>query len=276
MPGSRRTWPAASVARLAVEAMREAGASYRAWAPIVVLPWLLEETMAKAAALAGVDWSEEIAEGIASRTEPRPTSVMGRAGPKSGGGERRPSRDRRRAIAAAGLAALLLGGGVAAALVAGEPTPISPRLVADTHRPKSPRGSNRSHPKRQKHRPRSHGTARTDTTTQEATTVVSPLPPVEAGEGGAPGETDGGPGRSPSGVGRPATGGDRRPQAQAHSETRVAARARPGSPGRNPGARGTGGRRSRAGIPVKRKSERERKGTPRPGALTQAGVREAT
>lgn len=174
--------------RLAVEAMREAGASYRAWAPIVVLPWLLEETMAKAAALAGVDWSEEIAEGIASRTEPRPTSVMGRAGPKRSGGERRPSRDRRRAIAAAGLAALLLGGGAAAALVAREPTMISPRLVADTHSAKSSPGSNKSHPNRQKHQPGSHGAARTDTATQEATTVGSPLPPVEAGEGGA-GET---------------------------------------------------------------------------------------
>jgi RNA polymerase sigma-70 factor (ECF subfamily) len=172
---------------LAVEAMREAGASYRAWAPIVVLPWLLEETMAKAAALAGVDWSEEISEGIASRTE-RPTPVPGRAGPKSSGAERRPSHDRRRAIAAAALAVLLLGGGVAAALVAGEPTSVSPRLVADTHSAKSSPGSNRSHPRQQKDKATPHGTGRTDTTTQEATTLVSPLPAVESGGGGAPGK----------------------------------------------------------------------------------------
>ena len=174
---------------LAVEAMREAGASYRSWAPIVVLPWLLEETMAKAAALAGVDWSKEIAEGIGSRTEPRSTSVMRQAGPKSGGGEAPPSRRRRRAIAAAVLAALLLGGGIAAALVAGEPTPISPRLVSDMHRAGSSRGSNRPHPKRQKHKSGSDKSVRTDTTTPAEITVVSPLPPVEAGGGGAPSQT---------------------------------------------------------------------------------------
>lgn len=48
--------------RLGVEAMQEAGASYRAWAPIAAAPWLFEETMAKAAELTGSDWSETIAE----------------------------------------------------------------------------------------------------------------------------------------------------------------------------------------------------------------------
>ncbi len=46
---------------LGLEAMQEAGASYRAWTPIVAAPWLLKETMAKAAELTGADWSAEIA-----------------------------------------------------------------------------------------------------------------------------------------------------------------------------------------------------------------------
>lgn len=167
---------------LAVAAMREAGASYRAWPPIAALPWLLEETMAKAAALAGVDWSVEIAEGIASRTEPRPTTVTGQA-ELSSGGEGRSSRGRRRAIAAAGLAALLLGGGVAAAMV-GEPTQVSPRLVADAHSADGQQGASKSHPGPRKHKPGSQRTPETGTTTPEATTVLPPLAPVESGEGG--------------------------------------------------------------------------------------------
>lgn len=191
--GSDEVWLDAHLAGcercgLAVEAMRKAGASYRAWAPIAALPWLLEETMAKAAALAGVDWSVEMADGIASRTGPRPTSVMPKAGPKNAAGESRPSPQRRRAIAAAALAALLLGGAVATAMVAGEQTSVSPRLVAGNSEG-SPRGSHGSRPK-QKHEPSSQGAAGTDTATPDATTtVVSPLPPVESGGGGGPGKT---------------------------------------------------------------------------------------
>jgi RNA polymerase sigma-70 factor (ECF subfamily) len=181
---------------LAVQAMNDAGASYRAWAPIAALPWLLEETMAKAAALAGVDWSVEIAAGIASRTGDRPTSVMGQAELSSRGGEGRPSRGRRRAIAAAGLAALLLGGGVAAAMLAGGPTQVSPRLVAATYSADSSGGSNKTHPKQQGQKPgshKNHKSAQTDTTTPEATTLVSPPPAIESGGGGA-GETAASPG----------------------------------------------------------------------------------
>ena len=48
--------------RLGVEAMQEAGTSYRAWAPLAAAPWLFEETMAKAAELTGSDWAETITE----------------------------------------------------------------------------------------------------------------------------------------------------------------------------------------------------------------------
>ena len=54
--------------RAGVEAMQEADASYRAWAPIAAAPWLLKETMAKAAEQAGADWSEAIADAAAART----------------------------------------------------------------------------------------------------------------------------------------------------------------------------------------------------------------
>ncbi|MBA2440427.1 MAG: sigma-70 family RNA polymerase sigma factor, partial [Thermoleophilaceae bacterium] len=44
--------------RLGLDAMQEAGASYRAWAPVAVPPLLSEETMARAAELMGGAWSE--------------------------------------------------------------------------------------------------------------------------------------------------------------------------------------------------------------------------
>jgi len=44
--------------KVSIEAMSEAGVSYRAWAPIVPLLWLRKATIAKAAELTGYDWSE--------------------------------------------------------------------------------------------------------------------------------------------------------------------------------------------------------------------------
>jgi RNA polymerase sigma-70 factor (ECF subfamily) len=168
---------------LGVEAMKEAGASYRAWAPIAALPWMLEETMTKAAALAGADWSEEIAEATASRTDPQPAAGMPPAYPsnRAGGGW---SSRRRRAIAAAGLGALLLGVGVAAALVGAKSSPIAPKLVADSHRAGSPPGSKPDSKQKERRGPRK--AAPTETASQ-ATTIASTLTPIEAG-GGAPSE----------------------------------------------------------------------------------------
>ncbi len=44
--------------KVSVEAMEEAGVSYRAWAPIVPLLWLRKATIARAADRCGFDWSE--------------------------------------------------------------------------------------------------------------------------------------------------------------------------------------------------------------------------
>jgi RNA polymerase sigma factor (sigma-70 family) len=137
---------------LGVEAMREADASYRAWAPIAAVPWLFEETAAKAAALAGADWSE------ATATPADP-----------------PSR-RRRATAAVGLAALLLGAGVAAALTGGESSRVPHLTAADTH---PARDIAASKPRKARHaRPKA---PRTEAAPQ-ATAAASPALVTEAGE----------------------------------------------------------------------------------------------
>ncbi len=104
--------------RLGVEAMQGAAASYRAWAPIAAAPWLLEETMARAAALAGADWSEEIAETAAART---PLDSLPGAPSAFPAGTIRARPPRRRATLAAGLAVLLLLAGLAVALVGDNP-----------------------------------------------------------------------------------------------------------------------------------------------------------
>jgi RNA polymerase sigma factor (sigma-70 family) len=160
--------------RLGVEAMREAGASYRAWAPIAVLPWLLEETMAKAAALAGVDWSEEIAGATAFRADSQSTAGMPPGYPTAPGGEGRSTRWRR-ATVAAGLATLLLGGALATLLVAGGPSTVPDRPVGETH-PTNPS------PKRQKESRRAGGTADTATAPQTVTAPSSGSP-IDAGRG---------------------------------------------------------------------------------------------
>lgn len=43
---------------IADAAMAEAGISYRAWAPVLPAAWLFRDTLAKAAEIAGTDWSE--------------------------------------------------------------------------------------------------------------------------------------------------------------------------------------------------------------------------
>lgn len=96
--GAEATWLGAHLAacgacQVRVEAMHEAGASYRAWAPIPAAPWLFEETMARAAELVGADWSEEISRRAAARS----------------GGSSTPSR-RRWALVGGSLLTLLLAG----------------------------------------------------------------------------------------------------------------------------------------------------------------------
>jgi RNA polymerase sigma factor (sigma-70 family) len=109
--------------RAGVEAMQEADAAYRAWAPIAAVPWLLKETMAKAAELAGADWSEATADGAATRSPAESVPGIPSAYVTSPGrGKRRGHRVR----VAAGLGGLLLLAGVAAAVVAGDDSPATP------------------------------------------------------------------------------------------------------------------------------------------------------
>jgi RNA polymerase sigma-70 factor (ECF subfamily) len=96
---------------LAVEAMEEARASYRTWAPIVAPPWLLGETVAKAAGLTGADWSDAI------------------GGREASGDSRRNKRPRRGMALAGALAALLLLAGAAMALRGNDP-PAAPATPA--------------------------------------------------------------------------------------------------------------------------------------------------
>jgi RNA polymerase sigma-70 factor (ECF subfamily) len=77
--------------KVSVEAIEEAGLSYRAWAPLTVVIWLRKDTIAKAAELVGADWSEH-ADGA-------------HANPPSGAHRR---RARRGAAAFAGIALLTL------------------------------------------------------------------------------------------------------------------------------------------------------------------------
>lgn len=107
--------------RLGVEAMQEAGASYRGWAPIAAAPGLLEETMAQAAELTGAGRGEEMTTTAAIRTpvSPPPDAPANR---KRDRGDHRP---RRRVMLAAGLIVLLLLFGVVTVL-GGDNPPAKP------------------------------------------------------------------------------------------------------------------------------------------------------
>jgi DNA-directed RNA polymerase specialized sigma24 family protein len=170
-PGSDDdTWLAAHLngcerCRLAVEAMQEAAVSYRAWAPIAVVPWLREETMAQAATLAGADWSDAIASGTGAGRRPR----------------------RRRAIAAAGLGAALLGGGAAVVLAGGEAPPIQQREAAAGTHPAAGAGGakRRSEPQRRRRMRVRRRAARRDAPQRAAMAASLPQlqPQPRVGEG---------------------------------------------------------------------------------------------
>jgi RNA polymerase sigma factor (sigma-70 family) len=91
--------------RIGLEAMQEAGASYRCWAPVAASPLLFRETMAKAAELLGADWDDAIADRSAVRTA---------------------GKRRRRAFAAAVLAAVVLVTGVTTVLGQDDVPPTEP------------------------------------------------------------------------------------------------------------------------------------------------------
>jgi hypothetical protein len=114
-----REWLATHIAacdtcRLSREAMQEAGASYRCWVPVAAAPFLMRETMAKAAELTGSDWSDTIAERVAARS-----AAAGAGGSGVASALRR--HRRRDAILAALLAAVVLVVGFEVAVDDDEP-----------------------------------------------------------------------------------------------------------------------------------------------------------
>jgi RNA polymerase sigma factor (sigma-70 family) len=120
--------------RLSLEAMQEAGTSYRAWSPIAAAPWLFEQTMARAAELTGSDWSAAIAD------RPTPTAIQPGMPPAYLAGlpptpAGAADRKRRRTIAAALAAAILLLAIAATVLGDGDPSPPPP--PADTVEPRT-------------------------------------------------------------------------------------------------------------------------------------------
>ena len=107
----------------AVEAMRKARDSYRAWAPSAAAAWLLPATMAKAADLAGADWSREISKAELEQGSSRSAGAGSRPGAVAALGQ-----VPRRAALVIGFVALLIVAGFAAILTGGEEpgTPIEP------------------------------------------------------------------------------------------------------------------------------------------------------
>lgn len=174
--------------RLAVEAMQEADASYRTWAPIAAVPWLLKETMAKAAEAAGADWDEVIADAWAARG---PTESLPGTPSAYREGSRRSKRPRRRLALATGLGALLLLAGVAAALVGSDPraTPADSTtgtISGKSARTPKPGKDAKAGKTNESHATRTGTTAAAQTTGGEAVpaTVFTP-PPASSGGPGA-------------------------------------------------------------------------------------------
>jgi RNA polymerase sigma-70 factor (ECF subfamily) len=106
--------------RVSVDAMEEAGLSYRAWLPVVPVAWLWKSTMAKAAELTQSDWSDLIEGGRHNAPSAAAGDDRPPAGDGPGGNGSAPRRLRRLLLAGAGalLLALLL-----VALVTGDDDP---------------------------------------------------------------------------------------------------------------------------------------------------------
>jgi RNA polymerase sigma factor (sigma-70 family) len=150
--------------RLGVEAMQEAGRSYRAWAPIAAAPWLFKETLAKAAELTGSDWSETIAERGAAHDpgglQPGMPSLYRTLGAPVAAGRKR----RRRLLAAAGLGVAALLAVVATTVVGKDDPPAPPaepatRTVETVADPPPEEPKQKPAKKKAKRKPASDGAA---------------------------------------------------------------------------------------------------------------------
>jgi RNA polymerase sigma factor (sigma-70 family) len=106
--------------KVAVEAMTEAGLSYRAWAPVVPMVWLWHDTMAKAAEVTGSDWADLIERGRLKQAGSTP-------GGQGSGAQAAGRRLRRGALAFTGAALMML---LIVTLVLGEDDPPPPKAEA--------------------------------------------------------------------------------------------------------------------------------------------------
>ncbi len=178
--------------RLRLEAMEEAGSSYRAIAVIVPLVWLRQATIARAAESIGADWSG-VASSPAGGEPPEPPgpgsappsgstpSEPGRHGPRLG-------RRRRRELGLAGVICVLLALLLVGTLDQGSRTPgfVPAAALARTHT-RHPRHHPR-HPARH-HSERRHTAAVTTTTSSLTTAPGTVSPPVTHHNHHTPGHT---------------------------------------------------------------------------------------
>ena len=119
---------------LAAEAMAEAGASYRAWAPLLPAAWLFRDTLAKAADLIGADWSEVQRPGTSGSADINGTGKSSPGDAPVLPDQRTRSRRRRGLFAASSAALVLLMGGLAATVFSGtsEGPPATEKTSAGT------------------------------------------------------------------------------------------------------------------------------------------------
>jgi RNA polymerase sigma-70 factor (ECF subfamily) len=123
--------------KVGVDAMEEAGLSYRAWLPIVPLIWLREATVAKAAELTGSDWSDVIAAGraVGAGAGGAAAGVAGSAESALAAEPTGNGRPRRRVLEAVGglLLLLILFGALVAGLQDNTPSEtVDPAAAAET------------------------------------------------------------------------------------------------------------------------------------------------
>lgn len=173
----------------AVEAMRRARDSYGAWAPSAVAAWLLPATMAKAADLAGADWSREISKAELAHG----SSHSATAGPRLRAAVAL-GQARRRAVLAAGFVALLLLVGLVAILVSGdEAATIDPAAGSAAGRSAAtPKGEEKSS-KADRRGAGSTGKAQALTTAGESASLLTP-----SGTTTAPSQTPSEPDHAPT------------------------------------------------------------------------------
>jgi RNA polymerase sigma factor (sigma-70 family) len=161
------TWLATHLAgcdtcTLGLEAMQEAGTSYRAWAPIAAAPWLFEETMAKAAELTGSDWTAAIAEHAGRRSQASALPGMPNAylAGSTAVAEAGSGRRRRRLLVAATLTAALLIAVVTTTVLGDDdpqPPPVEPAAETVASPPEQDAAPEKRKPEKRKAKKRDDG-----------------------------------------------------------------------------------------------------------------------